>query len=312
MRSASSSATPSLASQRYSRAAAISRRTAISSASATRASAAARSTRCWLERHGRGSPRACRRSGQAHASHRGMLHIGSIALDATRAEPWRPASWPSARRPESVARALRRLERFAAEQAPVDGLARVVLGTAGDRVLGSGADSAAARAALARLADRRRSASGRFAGARPRPDAVGRRCSVWDARGVACGRAGRHGRRALCRACRGGADGNVADLRRVPACRGRGAGLRGPACRDRCGSRGTGRRRQRSRRGFGPHRPHLGLGCAGRSHARLAGIRLNAKAACRSRMGADLRVSSTRWSVARAGSLRRREFGGSG
>ena len=65
--------------------------------------------------------------------HRSMLHIGSIALDATRSQPWRPASWPSASRPESVARALRRLERLAAEQAPVEGLARVVLGTAGDR-----------------------------------------------------------------------------------------------------------------------------------------------------------------------------------
>jgi hypothetical protein len=64
---------------------------------------------------------------------RGVLHIGSIALDATPAEPWRPASWPSARKPESVARALRGLERFAAEQAPVDGLARIVLGIAGDR-----------------------------------------------------------------------------------------------------------------------------------------------------------------------------------
>ena len=46
---------------------------------------------------------------------------------------------------------------------------------------------------------RRRSASGRFAGARPRPDAVGRRRSVWDARGVACGRAGRHGARSSMR-----------------------------------------------------------------------------------------------------------------
>jgi hypothetical protein len=64
---------------------------------------------------------------------RGMLHIGSIALDATRATPWRPASWPTAWRPESVACALRHLERLAAEQAPVDGLARVVLGATGDR-----------------------------------------------------------------------------------------------------------------------------------------------------------------------------------
>jgi Protein of unknown function (DUF2877) len=65
--------------------------------------------------------------------HRGTLHIGSIALDATCAEPWRPAFGQSARRPESVARALRRLERIAAERAPVDGLARLVLGTAGNR-----------------------------------------------------------------------------------------------------------------------------------------------------------------------------------
>jgi Protein of unknown function (DUF2877) len=65
--------------------------------------------------------------------HRGTLHIGSIALDATCAEPWRPAFRQSARRPESVARALRRLERIAAERAPVDGLARLVLGTAGNR-----------------------------------------------------------------------------------------------------------------------------------------------------------------------------------
>jgi hypothetical protein len=77
--------------------------------------------------------------------HRGMLHIGSVALDATRAEPWRPASWPSARRPESIAWALRRLESFAAEQAPVDGLARVVLGTSGDP------SSAVERTALPRV-----------------------------------------------------------------------------------------------------------------------------------------------------------------
>ena len=81
---------------------------------------------------------------RAHIA-RGTLHISSIALDATRAEPWRPASWPSARRAESVACALRRLQRFAAEQAPVDGLARVVLGTAGDR------PSALDRAALPRV-----------------------------------------------------------------------------------------------------------------------------------------------------------------
>jgi hypothetical protein len=76
---------------------------------------------------------------------RGMLHIGSIALDATRAELWRPAAWPSARRPESVACALRRLERLAAEQAPVEGLARVVLGTTGIQ------PSALERMALARV-----------------------------------------------------------------------------------------------------------------------------------------------------------------
>jgi hypothetical protein len=77
--------------------------------------------------------------------HRFTLHIGSIALDATRAELWRPAAWPLARRPESIACALRGLERFAAEQAPVEGLARLVLGAAGDR------SSALERAALPRV-----------------------------------------------------------------------------------------------------------------------------------------------------------------
>ena len=75
---------------------AIWRRTAISSASAIASIGRGPLNAMLARRHGRGCPRACRRSGRARRIAQGMLHIGSIALDATRAEPWRPASWPSA------------------------------------------------------------------------------------------------------------------------------------------------------------------------------------------------------------------------
>ena len=74
----------------------------------------------------------------------GAIHIGGITLDTTHAERWRPAPWPSAVRRKGVLQTLQRLQCLATEQAPVDGLARTVLGAAGDQ-----------RSALARVAQPR-------------------------------------------------------------------------------------------------------------------------------------------------------------
>ena len=63
----------------------------------------------------------------------GAIRIGGVALDTTHAERWRPAPWPSAPRRKGALQALQRLQCLAAEQAPVDGLARTVLGLAGDQ-----------------------------------------------------------------------------------------------------------------------------------------------------------------------------------
>jgi hypothetical protein len=63
----------------------------------------------------------------------GAIRIGGVALDTTRTERWRPAPWPSAAKCKGVLQALQRLQCLAAEQAPVDGLARAVLGPAGEQ-----------------------------------------------------------------------------------------------------------------------------------------------------------------------------------
>jgi hypothetical protein len=75
----------------------------------------------------------------------GVFRIGGLALDTTRAEVWRPAAWASAARGEEVLQALQRVQHVAGEQAPVDGIARTVLGLAGEQ------DSAFGRVARSRV-----------------------------------------------------------------------------------------------------------------------------------------------------------------
>jgi len=62
----------------------------------------------------------------------GAFRIGGLTLDTTSAELWRPAPWPSAARREGVLQSLQRVRHFAGGQAPVDGIARIVLGMAGE------------------------------------------------------------------------------------------------------------------------------------------------------------------------------------
>ena len=62
----------------------------------------------------------------------GVIRIGTIALHTTGAERWHPTAWPSAARRKGDLQALQRLQGLAAEQAPRDGLARIVLGLMGD------------------------------------------------------------------------------------------------------------------------------------------------------------------------------------
>ena len=63
----------------------------------------------------------------------GVLRIDSVALDTTHAERWRPAPWPSTAKRKGVLQALRRLQCLASEQVPADGIARTVLGLAGEQ-----------------------------------------------------------------------------------------------------------------------------------------------------------------------------------
>jgi hypothetical protein len=60
----------------------------------------------------------------------GAIHIDAMALGATRAKPWHPAPWQS---PSCTTHfpVLQRLQRMAKKVAPVDGLARILLGIAG-------------------------------------------------------------------------------------------------------------------------------------------------------------------------------------
>jgi Protein of unknown function (DUF2877) len=62
----------------------------------------------------------------------GAIRIGTIALDTTGAERWHPTAWPSANRRKGDLQAVQRLQGLAADQAPRDGLARIVLGLPGD------------------------------------------------------------------------------------------------------------------------------------------------------------------------------------
>jgi hypothetical protein len=75
----------------------------------------------------------------------GAFRIGGLTLDTTGAELWRPAPWPSAASGEGVLQALQRVQHAAGELAPVDGIARTVLGLAGER------DSAFERVARPRV-----------------------------------------------------------------------------------------------------------------------------------------------------------------
>jgi hypothetical protein len=98
----------------------------------------------------------------------GVLCIGSIALDTTLAEPWSPPPWPSNVIRKGVLPALQRLQRLADTQAPVDGLARTVLGLAVDQ------RSALARVALPRVERLRAWVTARpSAGAPPPVDLLG-------------------------------------------------------------------------------------------------------------------------------------------
>src|SRR5262245_25284424 len=58
----------------------------------------------------------------------GVIHIDVRAFDGTRAKSWRPAAWPSAAGHGTGTAALHYVQRAAEEQAPADGLARIVLG----------------------------------------------------------------------------------------------------------------------------------------------------------------------------------------
>jgi hypothetical protein len=244
--------------------------------------------------------------------HRDILHIGSIVLDATRAEPWRPASWPSARGPESVARALRRLERVAAEQAPVDGLARLVLGATGDR------SSALERAALPGV---QRLRAWLTADAPPPVDLLGLGPGLTPSGDdVLCGM--------LVALHAVGHAGMAAELYGALA-------VAAPMATSPISAAFL----RAAAEGLGCEALHAAIAAVLEGEAEavsdwaealgrightsgwdgMAGAMLVLQAfgstqrqPARSRMGADLRVSSTGWSVARAGSLRRREFGGSG
>ena len=300
MPSALSSAMPLRASLPCSRAASISRRTATSSASAIRASVAVRSTRCWTSQAGCDWPPLCRRSEPSARIAQGAIRIGGVALDTTRAERWRPAPWPSAATRKGVLQALQRLQRLAGEQAPVDGLARTVLGLPGDR------RSALARVALPRMERLRAWVTTRLsasAGAPPPVDLLGLGPGLTPSGDdLLCGMlVALHavGQTDMAHAlyaeiAKAAPSATSPALRRIPARRGRGTGVRGPACGNRRDPRRTDRGPRRPRRGSGPHRPHLGLGRARRCRARVAGIRHNGRAPRRSRTGPDFRVSSAR------------------
>jgi hypothetical protein len=62
----------------------------------------------------------------------GTIEIGGAVLSATAASMWRPPSWPCVGAGEGLAAALDELARRASEQAPADGLARMVLEPAGE------------------------------------------------------------------------------------------------------------------------------------------------------------------------------------
>ena len=299
MPSALSSATPSHASQRYSPVAAISSRTAISCASATRASAAVRSTRCWREWHGRGSPRACRRSAQVQAS------LGACCTSAQSRSMRRPPSLgaPPPGRRHGNPRALRgRCEdwnvllqsrlRSTALRASCWALRAI-----GPRLWSGPRCRACSACAHGSTGDAPPPVDllGLGPGLTPSGDDVlcgmlvalravgqaGMAPELYAALAAAAPTATSPISAAFLRAAAEGLGCEALHAAIAAVLEGQADAVSGP------------------RRGFGPHRPHLRLGHAGRSHARLAGIRLNAKAACRSRMGADLRVSSTRRSVAR-------------
>ena len=62
----------------------------------------------------------------------GVIRIGTMVLDTTGAERWHPTAWPPAARRKGDLQALQRLQGLAAEQAPRDGLARIVFDLMGD------------------------------------------------------------------------------------------------------------------------------------------------------------------------------------
>lgn len=62
----------------------------------------------------------------------GTIAIGGAVVSTAAASTWRPPSWPRVAGVERVAAALDDLARRAHEQAPADGLARIVLGSPGE------------------------------------------------------------------------------------------------------------------------------------------------------------------------------------
>jgi uncharacterized protein DUF2877 len=62
----------------------------------------------------------------------GTIEMGDAVLSAAAASMWRPPAWPRVAGIEGLAVALDELVRCAREQAPADGLARIVLGPAGE------------------------------------------------------------------------------------------------------------------------------------------------------------------------------------
>jgi hypothetical protein len=100
----------------------------------------------------------------------GAFRIGGLALDTTGAELWRPVPWPSAAGRKGVLQALQRAQHVAGKLAPVDGIARTVLGLAGEE------DSAFQRVARPRVERLRAWVTARpsaAAGVRPPVDLLG-------------------------------------------------------------------------------------------------------------------------------------------
>jgi hypothetical protein len=87
----------------------------------------------------------------------GVIQCGRVVLGTAAASSWRPPPWPRNAEGERLTAALEKLERHAGEEAPADGLFRIVLGSA------AGSASALARIARPRVAQLRQWVSARLA-----------------------------------------------------------------------------------------------------------------------------------------------------